>query len=167
VAVREDLLRRDDCGSILREAIAPAANEAIAGGAADKWFFIRYSDPAWHVRARFHGQPERLRQEVWPTLQSALAPMLEDGRVWRLQLDTYKREVERYGGAKGSALSECVFHADSEAAAEIVGLMESYLHMSANRLLRSTHPAQEMALYDLLTRLYSAQFARGQMARAA
>jgi len=272
---------------ILRDAIAPASNEAIAGGAADRWFFIRYSDPAWHVRVRFHGQRDRLRQEAWPMLQSALAPMLEDGRVWRVQLDTYEREIERYGGAEGIELSERVFHADSQAAAEIVGLTaqsdaglderwrlalcgmdrllndlgfdtaakleilkfargaflaefkadealldqlseryrkerkrleslldlardeqselapalavfgrrslklrivaeelrraeregrlslpltniaESYLHMSANRLLRSAHRAQEMALYDLLTRLYSAQLARRQMARAA
>jgi thiopeptide-type bacteriocin biosynthesis protein len=35
--------------------------------------------------------------------------------VWRIQLDTYEREVERYGGPAGIALAERLFQADSEA----------------------------------------------------
>jgi hypothetical protein len=27
-----------------------------------------------------------------------LEPYLQDGSVWRIQLDTYERDVERYGG---------------------------------------------------------------------
>jgi hypothetical protein len=38
----------------------------------------------------------------------------------------------------------------------------SYLHMHANRLLRSAHRAQEMVLYDFLARLYESRAARGQ-----
>jgi thiopeptide-type bacteriocin biosynthesis protein len=37
-----------------------------------------------------------------------------------VQLDTYEREMERYGGLQGIALSEQLFHADSEAVLAIV-----------------------------------------------
>ena len=46
--------------------------------------------------------------------------LLEDGQLWRLQLDTYEREVERYGGPEGMVLAERLFQADSEAVLEIV-----------------------------------------------
>jgi thiopeptide-type bacteriocin biosynthesis protein len=57
---------------------------------------------------------------VLPTLEAAAAPLLEGGRLWRLQLDTYEREVERYGGDRAIELAEQVFHADSEAVLDIV-----------------------------------------------
>jgi hypothetical protein len=39
-------------------------------------------------------------------------------------------------------------------------LAPSYLHMHANRLLRSAHRAQELVLYDFLDRLYESRVAR-------
>jgi thiopeptide-type bacteriocin biosynthesis protein len=38
----------------------------------------------------------------------------------------------------------------------------SFLHLHANRLLRSAQRAQEMVLYDFLARLYESHAARGQ-----
>jgi len=61
-----------------------------------------------------------LHAEVLPALQAAAAPLLEDGRLWRVQYDTYVREVERYGGAAGVVLAERFFHADSRASLAIV-----------------------------------------------
>ena len=49
---------------------------------------------------------------------------LADGRLWKVQLDTYEREVERYGGPEGMLLSERLFHADSEAVLAIVEMLE-------------------------------------------
>ncbi|HMV82900.1 MAG TPA: lantibiotic dehydratase, partial [Blastocatellia bacterium] len=117
------------CGSVtadqvIREVLVPVAEEVLAEGAADQWFFLRYNDSGNHVRVRFHGLPERLCEEVWPCLQAALAPMLEDRRAWRVQLDTYEREVERYGGAAGIELFEQASFADSAAAVEILDLLD-------------------------------------------
>ena len=95
---------------ILREVAQPVAQ------AADQWFFIRYSDPDPHLRLRGRGDPARIQA----ALQAAAAPALADGRIWRLQLDTYEREVDRYGGAKGISLCEQVFCADSDACLGIV-----------------------------------------------
>jgi thiopeptide-type bacteriocin biosynthesis protein len=107
---------------VLRDVVRPLVEEALATGAADRWFFIRYGDPDWHLRLRFHGEPARLHGEVLPALQAAAAAALADGRLWRLQLDTYEREVERYGGPEGIALAERVFYADSEAVLELADL---------------------------------------------
>jgi thiopeptide-type bacteriocin biosynthesis protein len=109
---------------VLRELIAPAVEEALDSGAADGWFFIRYGDPQWHVRVRFHGDPETLCGKVLPAISAAAAGWLADGRLWKLQLDTYEREVERYGGPEGIVLSERLFEADSAAVLEIVQSLE-------------------------------------------
>ena len=93
---------------------------ALTAGGADQWFFIRYGDPDWHLRLRIHGAPDRLLNETLPLLTRVTAPLLETGELWRVQLDTYEREVERYGGEAGIRLAERVFHADSEAVLAIV-----------------------------------------------
>ena len=92
----------------------PVVARATESGAADLWFFIRYVDPQNHLRVRFGGEPARLR-EIIDWLPELLDPLLEEGRISRWQLDTYEREVERYGGPEGMEISERIFHADSEA----------------------------------------------------
>jgi thiopeptide-type bacteriocin biosynthesis protein len=109
---------------LLRDVVKPLTEEVIESGAVESWFFVRYGDPDWHLRLRFKGSPERLHAEVLPALRSAAASLLEDGRVWRLQLDTYEREIERYGGLEGIDLAERLFHVDSEAVLEIIELLE-------------------------------------------
>jgi thiopeptide-type bacteriocin biosynthesis protein len=105
---------------VLRRAARAVASSLEAGGA-DRWFFIRYGDPDWHLRLRVHGAPDRLLHETLPLLHRVMAPLLEAGQLWRLQLDTYEREVERYGGGAGMLLAERVFHADSDAVVAIAG----------------------------------------------
>jgi lantibiotic biosynthesis protein len=109
---------------VLREAIAPVARGAIAGGDASHWFFIRYHDPGAHLRVRFAGEPARLLGGVMPALERAVAPLVDAGAIWKVQLDTYDREVERYGGDDGIELCEQLFWHDSEAVLEIVEAIE-------------------------------------------
>jgi lantibiotic biosynthesis protein len=106
---------------LLNHVVGPLVRSSLASGAADAWFFIRYADPDWHLRLRLHGEPGRLHAEVLPGLAAAAAPLLEAGQLWRMQLDTYEREVERYGGDRGIELAEQLFAADSEAVLTILG----------------------------------------------
>ncbi|MCY1003614.1 lantibiotic dehydratase [Myxococcus sp. MISCRS1] len=108
---------------LLRTTLGEAIRAAVASGASDRWFFIRYHDPEPHVRLRFHGAPRRLDTEVWPLLRDACARALASGEAWRLQLDTYEREVERYGGPAGMEACEAAFQADSEA---VLAMLEAY-----------------------------------------
>ncbi|MEY2474393.1 MAG: lantibiotic biosynthesis protein [Actinomycetota bacterium] len=107
--------------AVLREVVAPCV-AATVEGAADRWFFLRYGDPDWHIRLRFHGEPERLTSEVLPALHASAAPLLADGRLHSIVADTYRREVERYGGPAGIEVFETISAADSDAALAIVGL---------------------------------------------
>jgi thiopeptide-type bacteriocin biosynthesis protein len=108
---------------VLRDLLAPAVRVSLASGAADSWFFIRYGDPDWHLRARFHGQPARLHGEVLPLLQAAVHRGVGASLVWKVQLETYEREMERYGGDAGVALAEELFCADSDACLAIVQML--------------------------------------------
>jgi thiopeptide-type bacteriocin biosynthesis protein len=107
---------------VLCEDVAPLAREAVATGAARRWFFIRYSESGWHLRLRFQGDPRMLREHVQPALESMAQRLIDTGAAWKLQFDTYEREVERYGGAEAIELAEEIFHRDSEA---VVALLPS------------------------------------------
>jgi thiopeptide-type bacteriocin biosynthesis protein len=109
---------------VLVNEIGPVTRELLEIGAADGWFFIRFGDPDWHVRWRLRGDPGAVQKTVLPAVQAAAARLLERGLIWRFQLDTYEREVERYGGAHGMLLSERLFQVDSEAALEILEALE-------------------------------------------
>jgi thiopeptide-type bacteriocin biosynthesis protein len=101
--------------TLLREVARPVIADALRALAVDRWFFVRYGDPDWHIRLRMHGDPERLLAEVLPALTARCGRYLRSGLIWRIQVDTYEPEVERYGGLAGMRLAEAVFCADSEA----------------------------------------------------
>ncbi len=109
---------------ILCESVVPLVQQLTDNGTIDRWFFIRYGDPDWHLRLRFHGRPEVLQTKALPALHAATSPLLGDGRVWRMQFDTYEREMERYGGPTGIELTEKLFHLDSEAVLQILDLVD-------------------------------------------
>lgn len=89
----------------------------------ERFFFVRYSDPDFHLRIRVDGDPGRLLRDVLPALEAAVEPLRRDGRVWKTQVDTYEREVERYGGHSGVDAAERLFCVDSEAALSLVPLL--------------------------------------------
>jgi lantibiotic biosynthesis protein len=110
---------------VLTDDVAVLVRELVGSGAADHWFFLRYRDAAFHLRVRFHGDPDRLHAECLPALQALGADLVERGSAWRLELGTYEREVERYGGPHAIELVERAFHADSDAVLAILPLLES------------------------------------------
>ncbi|PAJ72841.1 lantibiotic dehydratase [Pseudoalteromonas sp. NBT06-2] len=87
-----------------------------------KWFFIRYGDPDWHLRIRFFGEPSELYGQLLPRLSALLDPMVENNEIHKVELFTYEREVERYGGPDAMALVEDLFMADSHLIAATIQL---------------------------------------------
>jgi thiopeptide-type bacteriocin biosynthesis protein len=100
----------------------PFARRATSQGLAKDWFFVRYEDPEPHVRLRFRGEPERLRDELMPEMCRWAAPLHDAGLCLRYQIDAYEREIERYGGRDGIVAAEDLFAADSRAVVGLLGL---------------------------------------------
>jgi thiopeptide-type bacteriocin biosynthesis protein len=107
---------------LLTGAVAELCEEALATGAADGWFFIRYADPDPHLRLRFCGAPESLTGELVPRVCAWAERLIRGGLGTRLCFDTYERELERFGGPAGTETAETIFDADSRAVLEILRL---------------------------------------------
>jgi thiopeptide-type bacteriocin biosynthesis protein len=109
---------------VLTTEVTPLVRDLTNSRAVDSWFFLRYRDPEFHLRIRFLGDPARLHSTVLPAVQAVGADLAEHGLAWRIELGTYEREVERYGGPQAIGLAERAFHADSEAVLAILPLLE-------------------------------------------
>ena len=118
---------------VLQKLVRPLVRAASRRGLIDSWFFIRYGDPDWHLRLRFHGSQRKLNLELLPLLQRSIAPLMESQHIRRFQLDTYERELERYGGAQGIVLAEKLFHADSESALKVIEILSRSKEESIQR----------------------------------
>jgi len=86
----------------------------------DKWFFIRYYDPKFHIRLRFHLTDSKNLLYVIESKNVFLSKYLTNGFIENIQLDTYVKETERYGGKDGIILSENIFFADSVMMCELL-----------------------------------------------
>lgn len=107
---------------LLLTVVDPWVREAAEQGWMDQWHFLRYGDPDWHLRVRLRGDPGLLASRALPALRSLAEPFLRGHQLWRIQADTYERELERYGPESALVLSEALFHLDSEAALALVKL---------------------------------------------
>jgi thiopeptide-type bacteriocin biosynthesis protein len=139
---------------LLAGPVAELCQQALAMGAAEDWFFIRYTDPDPHLRLRFRGRSEHLIGELIPHLCAWANGLLADGLCTRLCFDTYDRELERYGGTAGTTAAEAVFGADSRAVIEMLRLSrEGILGMDLTSLA-------VFSIDDLLTGLGASEAER-------
>ncbi|KMQ67692.1 hypothetical protein ACM39_12625 [Chryseobacterium sp. FH2] len=97
---------------VLTEYIKPFTEKLILNNIISEWFFIRYNDPKFHIRVRFKCTDISMIGAVIVGMHEILEPLAEDAIVWKVQLDTYNREVERYG-YNTMEISEKIFFQDS------------------------------------------------------
>jgi len=76
------------------------------------WYFIRYNDPDNHLRIRIQTNPDDTVAVV-KYFKKRIRIYVEKGIINNLLLDTYKREIERYG-AETIGYAENAFNASSE-----------------------------------------------------
>ncbi|SNR95213.1 thiopeptide-type bacteriocin biosynthesis domain-containing protein [Flavobacterium sp. ov086] len=91
------------CGSysadtILVETISPVIFELQKRKLVDYWFFIRYNDPKNHLRLRLHLNKVEEIQEVIQIMTSYLSKLIKEETAYEINVGTYRREMERYGG---------------------------------------------------------------------
>lgn len=99
--------------ALLVQTIYPVVKQLVATQIVQEFFFLRYKDTDPHLRLRFRGNPHvGFYQYVVKALERALHESVEAGVVYRVQVDTYQREMERYG-LENIVTCESLFHYDS------------------------------------------------------
>jgi len=82
---------------ILLEVLKPLIEEFKSEKLIQKWFFIRYSDPKPHLRIRFNITIPNNYYILLHEISSRFEEYLNSGEISNVIIDTYKRELERYG----------------------------------------------------------------------
>ncbi|WP_207512791.1 lantibiotic dehydratase [Longitalea luteola] len=89
------------------------------------WHFLRYGDPEYHLRLRFHSNDNAGYLKIMEGFTHAMRSLQDQQILYKIQIDTYDREVERYGPHTMEE-SEQLFCIDSAACLEFIRLGEEY-----------------------------------------
>ncbi len=108
---------------ILTEVIKPLSESLLKEHSIDKWFYIRYADPEHHIRVRFHYNNPDTIASIANQLLPFFKDLVDKNLVWKIQTDTYVRELERYGSTTIELAEELFFH-DSEMIVKFLSLIE-------------------------------------------
>lgn len=92
----------------------------MSNNAIESFFFIRYADPDCHLRIRFKVKCLEGISIVIKMMTQLIDPFFEEKIIYKVQVDTYNQEVERYG-KDTIELSEKLFYADSKMILEYFG----------------------------------------------
>jgi thiopeptide-type bacteriocin biosynthesis protein len=97
---------------ILLELVHPLVLQLLHEKKISKWFFIRYNDPNFHLRIRFQVLNKKDASSIINIFSQAMKNAEAENLVWKMQIDTYQRELERYGHQAIDA-AETLFFKDS------------------------------------------------------
>ena len=101
MALRTDLYRADRGRRRPHRRDRDLVRDLLASGAADRWFFLRYADPDVAPACPLPRRARPAARRGAAGTGGSRASALERGIAWRIELGTYEREVERYGGPDG------------------------------------------------------------------
>lgn len=126
---------------ILEEAVQPLTEYFQQNNSISTWFFIRYHDPKPHLRLRFKLNGSEDYSKVLAQINHALQEFVASGEISNIQMDTYNREIERYGEntienaeilfCKNSEFTLRCLHYDEE---EKIMVSLFYIHEILNKL---------------------------------
>lgn len=108
---------------LLAETILPLVMQLQERNLIDQWFFIRYHDPDAHIRIRFHSTEAQHQNTVLRLVSESLRTYVDNDIVYKVQMDTYIREIERYGDAN-IEVSEQLFFYESQFLLQAINLIE-------------------------------------------
>lgn len=115
----------------------------------EKWFFIRYVDPDDHIRIRFYGKKEAMHSSLIQMLSNWSQLLFQHKFIKDLQIGTYEREIERYGGEMLIDVIEAFFCADTETCIELMHLLHGQKTSFPNYVLSA------ISLVDLVKNMRS------------
>ncbi|MEW7278626.1 lantibiotic dehydratase [Aquimarina sp. 2201CG1-2-11] len=100
---------------ILSDIIAPLIEELKKEQLIEKWFFIRFNDPDFHLRIRFKYNKNIAGSidKIATCFKHYMKSYVDNHFINKIELSTYIRELERYGGDLIDE-AETIFHYDSD-----------------------------------------------------
>ncbi len=104
---------------LLVKVITSITNKLYKGRYIEKWFFVRYLDSDFHLRIRLRVYDTQHIGKIICLFHQKLHQWNTDQLLWKTQLDTYNRELERYG-ERTIEEAESIFYADSECILSII-----------------------------------------------
>lgn len=111
------------CENLLIDSLYPIVCDLIENKIIDKWFFVRYADPETHLRIRVSVTTNDGLLLAMNSFTDGLEAATQDGLIWKVQLDSYVRELERYGSNWIDSAEVAFFH-DSTAVLEMLRLIK-------------------------------------------
>jgi len=108
---------------IIADKLLPAIKKLSEGKLIENFFFIRYNDPDFHIRLRFLLANNIDSGNVIHIVKNTLKPIVEKQLIWKIQLDTYQREIERYNTYLMED-TESLFYVDSIYIIQIIRQLE-------------------------------------------
>ena len=109
---------------ILAEKIKSMMEAFLVSACIDSWFFIRYADPDVHLRLRLHIIDIKRYGEIVQHINKELGPLVNEHVISKIQADTYKRELGRYGD-NSIELAERLFYNDSVFVANMLSMIDA------------------------------------------
>ncbi|MCD8411506.1 thiopeptide-type bacteriocin biosynthesis protein [Tenacibaculum finnmarkense] len=98
---------------ILVEHLQPVITKLLKENIISEWFFIRYKDNDTHLRIRFKLVEIKDLGIVIEYFKNIFTPLLSNNLIHNVCVDTYNREIERYG-INNIECSEKLFYYSSE-----------------------------------------------------
>ena len=102
-----------NANKFLGDYFLPVAFELQDSRIISKWFFLRYSNPDFHLRLRFETRSKINFHKVISAMNNCFMKEYCKEVIWEVQLNTYHRELERYGKIT-IELAEEIFWLDSQ-----------------------------------------------------
>lgn len=119
------------CDQALVDTIYPVVRSLLRNKMISRWFFVRYSDPDFHLRVRVELADQNMMGEVLQLLNKKLLPLCIQRKLHKTVIDTYERELERYG-VQMMDLTETLFCIDSHCICQML----TALHITEQPAMR-------------------------------
>lgn len=119
---------------LLTDMILPSVENLLKEKVITEFFFIRYSDPDFHIRLRLKLADTKNFNKLFLNLFNVFENAREVKLLWKIQCDTYRREIERYGDST-IEVCEKIFFIDSTCVIEAIKLCQDMENTDQSRWL--------------------------------
>ena len=117
---------------IVKNEIKKYGEQFIQGNYIDKYFYIHYIDNQRHLRIRYHNISQF--KEFMDKLHHFISYLNDTYDIYDIKLDTYEREIERYGGIDMMEINESMFWINSKVTIDLLNLSSRNKELSLEDL---------------------------------